>query len=362
MLILTLSPCIPKLSYPYPKIKIILRNDKSDKYDNASLYQNILEFANLPRTTLEFRFTALGRWLMENNREFINDYIDSAQKTNISNRIANKRQRIQNCIDNLIKWNFLLIYKMVESEKNDLKTPLYLLTPLGKLVSLIVKSIFSNKEKEKIESIKEIIDIVNSIKEHNDSAVVIFIAELLNQLWQKDKISLIIHHFERLFHLELNKGNDFLSSLLGIKYFIYWFIINEEISFKILERLPNAKRKVILFNLKTEIEYYYQQNYLLKDDYFLNIGNLMNNGVIPSAYWENTRMRYINSFSKVVVPSYCDKCNSHRVFVIDIAEYLKAVIRAHGPYPSMHVSGNCMECNNFLSTHIMRMPFSSIVW
>ena len=64
--------------------------------------------------------------------------------------------------------------------------------------------------------------------------------------------------------LELNNGNDFLSSLLGIKYFIYWFIVDEEISFKILENLTEDKRKIILVNLKTEIEYYYQQNYLDK--------------------------------------------------------------------------------------------------
>ena len=160
---------------------------------------------------------------------------------------------------------------MVNAEKNDLKTPLYVLTPLGKLVSLIVKAKFSNKEKEKKDAIKEIIDIVNSIREQNDSVIILFITELLNQLWQNNKISLIIQHFERLYNLELNNGNDFLSSLLGIKYFIYWFIINEEISFKILESLPDDKRKIILINLKTEIEYYYQQNYLLKDDIFLKI-------------------------------------------------------------------------------------------
>ena len=87
---------------------------------------------------------------MKNNREFINDYSsDSDRNKSISARIANKRQRIQNCIDNLIKWDFLLISKMVTAEKNGLKTPLYLLTPLGKLFYLIVKAIFSNKKKKK---------------------------------------------------------------------------------------------------------------------------------------------------------------------------------------------------------------------
>ncbi|HYJ01246.1 MAG TPA: hypothetical protein VEW92_03440 [Nitrososphaeraceae archaeon] len=156
---------------------------------------------------------------------------------------------------------------MVPAEKNDTETRLYVLTPLGKLILLIVKANFSNKEKHN--AIKEIIDIVNSIKEQNDSAIVLFITKLLNQLWENNKKSSIIHHLERLLMLELNNGNDFLSHLLGIKYFIYWFIMDEELSFKILENLTEDKRKIILVNLKTEVEYYYQQNYLLKDNYCL---------------------------------------------------------------------------------------------
>jgi hypothetical protein len=290
----------------------------------------------------------------------------------MSNRIANKRQRIQNCIDNLKKWEFLHISKMVTAQKNDIPTPFYILTSLGKLISLIVKAKFSDKDEEQNNAIKQVIDIINSIKEHNDSALVLFIIELLNQLWKNNKTSFIIQHFERLLRLELNSGNDFLSYLLGIKQFINWFIVDEEIPFKILEKLPKDKRKIILFNLKTEIEYYYQQNYLIKDDFFKknflpvsinnsNYGGLINSMAIPSAYWEETRMKYINLFSKVVVPSYCNACNSHRAFVLEIADYLKSIVRAHGPYPNLHVTGNCIECRNFLSTHIMRLPFGSLV-
>ena len=67
--------------------------------------------------TSGFRFTELGKWLMKKNIEFINDYSGSKGHTSISARIANKRQRIQNCIDNLRKWDFLLISKMVLLKK-----------------------------------------------------------------------------------------------------------------------------------------------------------------------------------------------------------------------------------------------------
>ncbi|HEX2407627.1 MAG TPA: hypothetical protein VHJ38_10525, partial [Nitrososphaeraceae archaeon] len=73
-----------------------------------------------------------------------------------------------------------------------------------------------------------------------------------------------------------------------------------------------------------------------------------------------TRMKYINLFSKVVVPSYCNTCNSHKAFLVDIADYLKSVIKWL-PFPSMHFSGNCLKCGNFLSTEIISLSFSSLM-
>jgi hypothetical protein len=363
------TPSIRPRFYSDPKIKLIFKNPENTKLDNASLYQNILEYASSFDTG--FRFTELGRWLMKKNIEFQKFYSGRKSKipisarlakksdTSISERIANTRQRIQNCIDNLIKWQFLHISKMVEAEKNNTLTPLYVITPLGKIISLIVKAHFSTIDEEKFNAIKQIIDIIKSIKEQNDSAIIIFVTKLLNQLWENNKEFSILIHLERLLNLEIDNGNDFLSHLLGSKYLIYWFFVNEKIPFKILEYLSEDKRKIILFNLKTEIEYYYQQNYLLQDDNFLKNGKLINSGTISSSYWENTRIKYIDSLSKVVVPSYCKVCNSHRAFVLDIIDYLKAALRALGPYPNMLVSGNCIECKKFLSTHIISIPFSS---
>ena len=119
---------IPEVFNSTPKIKIIFENYQN-KYDNASLYQNILKYANLPEATSGFRFSELGRWLMKKNIEFIKNYSDSDSNISITARIANKRQRIQKCIDNLIEWGFLFISEMVQAEKNDTKTPLYVLTP-----------------------------------------------------------------------------------------------------------------------------------------------------------------------------------------------------------------------------------------
>ena len=112
---------------------------------------------------------------------------------------------------------------------------------------------------------------------------------------------------------------------------------------------------------------------LIKDAYFLktsslpliihnfNYGDLINSGVIPSAYWENTRIKYIRLIFKNSCSKFCDKCNSHRAFVVDVIDYLKSVVRTLSPYPSILVSGHCIECQNSLSTRVMSLPFGSVV-
>jgi hypothetical protein len=72
-------------------------------------------------------------------------------------------------------------------------------------------------------------------------------------------------------------------------------------------------------------------------------------------------LKYIDSFSKIVVPSFCDICNSHRSFVVDVTDYLKSVGRAHSLPPNIHISGYCIECRSFLTTRVISLPFGIIV-
>ena len=224
-----------------------------------------------------------------------------------------------------------------------------------------------------------------SIREQNDSIILLFITEYFNELLQTNKIHHIIKHFtDRILRFEINSASDFLSHLLGIKYLINWFVVDSKTSFKIFRNLKEEQRKIFLAHLKNEIEYYYQENFLnyIGRDYDLsskkskpylkrlsiplvthkNNGNLIYSGGIPSLYWETKRIEHINTFSKVVVPSYCDKCNSQRAFIIQIEDYLKSIIAVYGPHPSMLVGGICMECNNWLSSFVMRLPWGSAAW
>ena len=317
--------------------------------------------------------------------EFFNYYKDLDRNTTISARIANKRQRIQNCIDNLVKWEFLLISEMVLAKKNDTKTPLYVLTVEGEIMVRIIEAKFSINEKEKKHAIYRIIEILIFLREQNDSIILFFITEFLNELLQTNKMYHIIKHFtDRILRFEINSARDFLSHLLGIKYLINWFVVDEKTSFKILGRLKEEQRRIFLYHLKNEIEYYYQENYLnyIGRDYDLsskkskpylkrlsiplvthpNKRELIYGGGIPSLYWEKKRIEHINSFSKVVVPSYCDKCNSQRAFIRQVEDYLKSVIAVYNPHPSMLVGGLCMECNNWSSSFVMRLPWGAAAW
>jgi hypothetical protein len=322
---------------------------------------------------------------MTQNIEFYNYYSGLDSHTPFSARIANKRQRIQKCIDNLKEWNFLLVAEMIQAEKNDTKTPLYVLTAEGEIMFRLIQAKFSTHEKEKNHAIHRILDILTSIREQNDSIILLFITEFFNELLETNKIHYIIKHFtDRILRFEINSASDFLSHLLGIKYLINWFVVDEKTSFKILWNLKEEQRRIFLYHLKNEIEYYYQEKYLnyLRRDYDLYSnnsklsikrltiprlthtykGDLIYSGGIPSLYWETKRIEHINTFSKVVVPSYCDKCNSQSAFIIQIEDYLKSIIAVYNPHPSMLVGGVCMECNNLLSSFVMRLPWGAAAW
>jgi hypothetical protein len=355
---------INTISYPDfpPSIIIIFENNDKEKYDNASLYQDILEYAN-DKDSSGFKFIQLGNWLMKKNKEFVDYYSGSKGHTPISARIAYKRQRIQNCINNLIKWNFLIIYDKVKAEKNNTQTPLYTITAEGKIIFLIIKAKLSNDDTDKCDAIQNIIYVLLSLKEQNDSVVLFFIIKFFAELLQNDNVYYIIKHFtERILRFDINNGHDFLSHLLGIKYLINWFVVDKNTSFKILNNLNDEEKKIFLYHLKSEIEYYYQENYLVQDSDFLKKNNLIYSGGIPSVYWESKRIEYIESFSNVVVPAYCNKCNSHKAFVIKIENYLESIIASYGPNPSLHVSGVCIECNSWLSSFVKRLPWGSAAW
>jgi hypothetical protein len=254
---------------------------------------------------------------MKMNKEFVNDYSGSKQHTRISARIENKRQRIQNCIYNLIKWNFLIISDKVKAEKNNTQTPLYTITAEGRIIFLIIKAKFSNDDNEKYEAIQNIIYILSSLRDENDSVVLFFITKFFDELLQNNNFIYIVKHFtERILRFDINNGHDFLSHLLGIKYLIKWFVIDKNTSFRILNNLNDEEKKIFLCHSKCEIEYYYQENYLEQDSEFLKKNNLIYSGGIPSAYWETKRIEFIESFSKIVVPGYCNKCNSHKAFIV----------------------------------------------
>jgi hypothetical protein len=73
---------------------------------------------------------------------------------------------------------------MVTAEKNNTETPLYILTPIGKLIFLIVQTKCSNKD-EQNNAIKQVIDMITSIKEQNDSAIILFYNRIIESIMEK---------------------------------------------------------------------------------------------------------------------------------------------------------------------------------
>ena len=87
--------------------------------NNALMYQDMLRYVRDRESINEgFRFSDLGNWLIKNNREFSNIYIDSKKRTPPNVRLANNRQRIQKLIDGLVTLGLLKVNSFVVAEKN----------------------------------------------------------------------------------------------------------------------------------------------------------------------------------------------------------------------------------------------------
>ena len=90
-----------------------------------------------------------------------------------------------------------------------------------------------------------------SLREQNDSIILLFITEFLNELLQTNKMYYIIKHFtDRILRFEINSASDFLSHLLGIKYLINWFVVDAKTSFKIFQNLKEEQKRIFFTSFK----------------------------------------------------------------------------------------------------------------
>jgi len=105
---------------------------------DSLMYQDILEYGIKHCDEHGFRLTELANWLMRNNLEMKNYYVDNKSRTPICVRVGYRRQRIQSCLQNLIRLGLLIEKDKVKAKKNNELTSLYDFTREGYLLSAIL--------------------------------------------------------------------------------------------------------------------------------------------------------------------------------------------------------------------------------
>src|ERR1051325_3143803 len=147
---MSLTPSIlPGQNHERLHIDLLFETNEDGYFTPKSLlYQDIMEYFLEDNKEHPFRFTDLAKWLMKKNNEFRNYYSGSKAKVPMSSRTANRRQKIKQCIDDLIGLDLISDQGKTKSQKNETLTPLYAYTIQGQILSFLLLY-YKNSQEEK---------------------------------------------------------------------------------------------------------------------------------------------------------------------------------------------------------------------
>lgn len=131
-------PVIPPINMIFERVNQTTNSNIEAFTNIALLYQDILKYAIKHKGG--FGFTKLGKWLIDNNREFLDYYVDFKAHTPKSARLKNRRHTIQQCVDILYAMDLLYVKSTRKAKKNPLQIPVYDLTKEGELLAWIIKA------------------------------------------------------------------------------------------------------------------------------------------------------------------------------------------------------------------------------
>ena len=211
--------------FPPPDMNIVFEYLEG-KYDNSELYQDILKYARKRRDQQGFKFSHVGRWLINENIEFRSYYTGSKAHVPKSARLANKRQRIQGCIDNLVQWDLIRVIGKVKAEKNEFDTQLFESTLEGNLLSYLFE-VNSTTDGNSDVAIKSLLDLVESLAKKIDSSILNFVFEFFKRC---KYFGSIISHFMRIVlpRSRTSNGKELMVLFFGLKNIINWVLADEE--------------------------------------------------------------------------------------------------------------------------------------
>jgi len=354
---------------PYIDInKAIFEKEGLRGYTKDSLmYQDILKYGIKHPYENGFRFTEIANWLMRNNIEMKNYYVDNKSRTPMYVRIGNRRQRIESCLHNLIRLGLLIEKDKIKAERNNELTSLYDFTREGYLLGAIIS----------VEG-EHVFNILKSYSDINDSFILAFIIRFFKKEFERGRFDVIVDFFLRtiLPRYRVENGRELMKLFLGVRHSLNWILFPDSF-LETLHELDAEAKKMVLFQFKLEIEEYYNGNYLVEELRVLEFNNSLTwNKIgkredyskliaIPGKEWHLTRFDNISDYSTVTIPGFCSRCRTEGAFLYDTLRYLDCIISFYIRHdPGGYPHGKCNKCNNNygLSAHVMLLPHFTTVW
>ena len=370
-------PVIPPINMIFERTNEIATSNIETFTNTALLYQDILKYAI--EHSNGFGFTTLGKWLIDNNREFHCYYVDSKARTPKSARLANRRQTIQQCVDILCAMDLLYVKSTRKAKKNLLQTPVYDLTREGELLAWIVKAkdpyksfdlnwtlkdlneetnkVANKPDAKRSKAIMKVFEIIDSYTSIKDSYILVFLSKFFRKCIDIGVFSEIIDSFyySDLQHVEINKGQELLRLFVKIIHPLNWIYAYPEIFKKIVDEMDEETKKVMLFQFKTEIEEYYSKYYLVsyarRASYaqYPNVSaHYPHDKAISGKEWQLMRINNMANYNNVVIPGFCYNCKLECPFIFDTGDYLAHLVAfASGKiHPlSEAIRSNCIKCS-----------------
>jgi hypothetical protein len=345
--------------------KKMLRND-------ALLYQDILAYGK--KKTDGFKFTELANWLLQNNREFMHEFSGSKAKTPPSTRLAIKRNRIQRHIDNLVQLGLVYEKDRIKGTKNQMP---------GYLITWLLDINYLDKTTKTDEPIQKALSVIRSYASLKDSASITFISNFFDKCMNKGTFDFVVSYFLQSImpNSRITDGYHLLRLFFGQSHSLNWILADCESFIETLTNLDENIRKIVLLEIKMEVEEYYNNNYLTEEwQYSKMIDDIhKNNKVIardihyrgflnivgiPGKKWQSMKFNNISNYSNVVVPGFCSGCNKEQPFLVNVYEYFNRIVAAHKPNPFNGISQDCDECGKALGStcRVIQLPWFLSPW
>lgn len=291
---------------------------------NALLYQDIINYSIKGRykenDNKSFRSRSLTKWLLEENKEFINYFKDpSTCHFTISNRIENRLDRVKDKVNDLIELNLIEEVGTTKETKGNSNIPIYRHTVNGTLVALIIEG-----EKSNTNVIEDIYNLLQNYFKESPSSVDIFYSIFYDKCKKAGIFEGVVAA-----HSKVIKSDFPITHLPGFLQHLMIRSMDKEYNQVIVQLWKDS-----LNELEAPIKAHFLHNFKLELELRMRtkIGDFRG--------YEKMRFKTRNNYNIVSLQGICLSCNNYTSLGLELVQYLEEIHL--NPRSNVHLP--CPEC------------------